>query len=125
MTKKIEAIIRPEKLQAVKKALSDIGIVGMTIFDVVGRGRGSGVQLQWRTGKYLVDLLPRKQINIILSDENVDATVNAIKQAAFTGDKGDGVIFILPVENVIRISTGEEGRAAISYQGDIDTRKKV
>lgn len=125
MTKKIEAIIRPEKLQAVKKALSDIGIVGMTIFDVVGRGRGSGVQLQWRTGKYLVDLLPRKQINIILSDENVDATVNAIKKAAFTGDKGDGVIFILPVENVIRISTGEEGRAAISYQGDIDTRKKV
>lgn len=125
MTKKIEAIIRPEKLQAVKKALSDIGIVGMTIFDVVGRGRGSGVQLQWRTGKYLVDLLPRKQINIILSDENVDATVNAIKQAAFTGDKGDGVIFILPVENVIRISTGEEGKAAISYQGDIDTRKKV
>lgn len=125
MTKKIEAIIRPEKLQAVKKALSDIGIVGMTIFDVVGRGRGSGVQLQWRTGKYLVDLLPRKQINIILSDENVDATVNAIKKAAFTGDKGDGVIFIYPVENVIRISTGEEGRAAISYQGDIDTRKKV
>ncbi len=125
MTKKIEAIIRTEKLQAVKKALSDIGIVGMTIFDVVGRGRGSGVQLQWRTGKYLVDLLPRKQINIILSDENVDATVAAIKKAAYTGDKGDGVIFIYPVENVIRISTGEEGKAAISYQGDIDTRKKV
>lgn len=124
MTKKIEAIIRTEKLQAVKKALSDIGIVGMTIFDVVGRGRGSGIQLQWRTGKYVVDLLPRKQINIVLSDENVAATVEAIKKAAYTGEKGDGVIFIYPVENVIRISTGEEGKAALSYQGDIDTRKK-
>jgi nitrogen regulatory protein PII len=123
MTKKIEAIIREEKLQAVKKALSEIGIVGMTVLDVVGRGRGSGLQLQWRTGTYVVDLLPRKQINIVLSDENVDATVEAIKKAAYTGDKGDGVIFIYPVERVIRISTGEEGRQALSYQGDIDTRK--
>lgn len=125
MTKKIEAIIREEKLQAVKRALSEIGIVGMTVMEVRGRGRGSGLQLQWRTGTYQVDLLPRKQINIILSDENVEATVEAIKRAAYTGEKGDGMIFIYPVENVIRISTGEEGRAAISYQGDIDTRKKV
>ncbi len=125
MTKKIEAIIREEKLQAVKRALSEIGIVGMTVMEVRGRGRGSGLQLQWRTGTYQVDLLPRKQINIILSDENVEATVEAIKRAAHTGEKGDGMIFIYPVENVIRISTGEEGRAAISYQGDIDTRKKV
>ncbi|MFQ3567289.1 MAG: P-II family nitrogen regulator [Aggregatilineales bacterium] len=125
MTKKIEAIIREEKFQAVKRALSEIGIIGMTVMEVRGRGRGSGLQLQWRTGTYQVDLLPRKQINIILSDENVDATVEAIKQAAYTGEKGDGMIFIYPVENVIRISTGEEGRAAISYQGDIDTRKKV
>jgi nitrogen regulatory protein PII len=125
MTKKIEAIIREEKLQAVKRALSEIGIVGMTVMEVRGRGRGSGLQLQWRTGTYQVDLLPRKQINIVLSDENVEATVEAIKRAAHTGEKGDGMIFIYPVENVIRISTGEEGRAAISYQGDIDTRKKV
>ncbi len=123
MTKKIEAIIREEKLQAVKKALSDVGIVGITVMDVVGRGRGSGIQLQWRTGTYIVDLLPRKQINIVLSDENVDATVDAIKKAAYTGEKGDGVIFIYPVEQVIRISTGEEGKQALSYQGDIDARK--
>lgn len=125
MTKKIEAIIRKEKLQAVKKALSDIGIIGLTVQDVVGRGRGSGLQLQWRTGTYVVDLLPRKQINIVLSDENVDATVAAIKEAAYTGEKGDGVIFISPVDEVIRISSGEVGKEALSYQGDIDTRKKV
>ena len=123
MTKKIEAIIREEKLHAVKNALSEIGIVGMTVQDVKGRGRGSGMQLQWRTGKYNVDLLPRMLISIVLSDDNVDTTVEAIKKAAYTGEKGDGMIFIYPVENVIRISSGEEGREAISYQGDIDTRK--
>lgn len=125
MTKKIEAIIRPEKLHAVKNALSDIGIVGLTVMEVKGRGRGNGMQLQWRTGRYVVDLLPRVMISIVLSDENVAATVDAIKTAAYTGEKGDGMIFIYPVENVIRISTGEEGREAISYQGDIDTRKKT
>ncbi len=123
MTKKIEAIIRPEKLNIVKRALSDIGIVGMSVQEVKGRGRGSGMQMQWRTGTYVVDLLPRLQLNIVLSDENVADTVEAIRQAAHTGDKGDGMIFILPVENIIRISTGEEGREAISYQGDIDSRK--
>jgi nitrogen regulatory protein P-II 1 len=123
MTKKIEAILREEKLTPVKQALTDIGIVGMTVSQVRGRGRGSGIQMQWRTGSYTVDLLPRVMISIVLSDENVSATVEAIKSAAYTGEKGDGVIFILPVENVIRISTGEEGREAITYQGDIDTRK--
>ena len=123
MTKKIEAIIRPEKLNPVKRALSEIGIVGMNVQEVKGRGRGSGLQLQWRSGTYVVDLLPRLQINIVLSDENVDATVEAIRKAAYTGEKGDGMIFVLPVENVIRISTNEQGREAISYQGDIDTRK--
>ncbi len=125
MAKKIEAIIREERFHQVKKALSDIGIVGMTVQDVVGRGRGSGIELQWRSGKYTVDLLPRKQITIILSEENVEATVAAIQKAAHTGDKGDGVIFIYPVDEVIRISTGERGKEALSYQGDIDARKKT
>jgi nitrogen regulatory protein P-II 1 len=123
MTKKIEAILRDEKLTPVKQALTDIGIVGITVSQVRGRGRGSGIQMQWRTGSYTVDLLPRVMITIVLSDENVDATVEAIKSAAYTGEKGDGVIFISPIDNVIRISTGEEGREAITYQGDIDTRK--
>ncbi len=124
MTKKVEAILREEKLTPVKQALTDIGIVGMTVSQVRGRGRGSGIQMQWRTGTYTVDLLPRVLITIVLSDENVEATIDAIKKAAYTGEKGDGVIFVSPVENVIRISTGEEGREAITYQGDIDTRKK-
>jgi len=124
MTKKIEAILRDEKLTPVKQALTDIGIVGITVSQVRGRGRGSGIQMQWRTGSYTVDLLPRIMITIVLSDENVEATVEAIKSAAYTGEKGDGVIFISPVDNVIRISSGEEGRDAITYQGDIDTRKQ-
>ncbi|MCL4875813.1 MAG: P-II family nitrogen regulator [Anaerolineae bacterium] len=124
MTKKIEAIIRQEKLNAVKNALSEIGIVGLNVFEVRGRGRGEGLQFHWRTGAYKVDLLPRVQVNIILSDENVDATVKAIVKAAHTGEKGDGMIFVYPVENVIRISTGEEGREALQYQGDIDARKR-
>jgi nitrogen regulatory protein P-II len=90
MTKKIEAIIRQEKLNTVIKELSNIGIVGLTVLDVRGRGRGSGIQLRWRTGTYNVDLLPRVQINIVLSDDNVQATVDAIQRAAHTGEKGDG-----------------------------------
>ena len=125
MTQKIEAILREEKLNTVKQALTDLGIVGMTITQVRGRGRGVGIQMQWRTGSYVVDLLPRIMITIVLSDENVDATVQAIKDAAYTGEKGDGVIFISPVTNVVRISSGEEGRDAITYQGDIDTRKST
>ena len=124
MTKRIDAIIRQEKLHAVKNALSEIGIVGFTVIEVKGRGRGVGMQLQWRTGRYNVDLLPRILLSIVLSDDNVDTTIETIKKAAYTGDKGDGMIFIYPVENVIRISTGEEGREALNYQGDIDARKK-
>jgi len=121
MIKKIEAVIREEKLNAVKQAISDIGIVGLTVIPVRGRGRGSGMQLQWRTGTYVVDLLPRMQINIVLSEDNVDVVVNAIKKAAHTGNSGDGMIFIYPVDNAIRISSEEEGRDAITYIGDIDS----
>lgn len=121
--KKIEAIVRKEKFNDVKAALDEIGIIGFNSHEVKGRGRGGGMTIQGRTGRYTIDMLPRIQINIILSDVNVDATVAAIKKGAFTGEKGDGVIFIYPVENVVRISTGEEGHEAITYQGDIDTRK--
>lgn len=124
MPKKIEAIIREEKFQVVKKKLSDIGIVGLTVAQVRGRGRGSGMKLHWRTGVYNIDLLPRVQLSIILSDENVGATIAAIQEAAHTGEKGDGMIFVYPVEQIIRISSGETGREAISYQGDIDTRRQ-
>jgi nitrogen regulatory protein P-II 1 len=123
MTKKIEAFIREEKLEDVKKALSDIGIVGMNVLEVHGHGRQGGLTLAWRTGIYKVDMLPRYQLNIVLSDDNVEKTVETIRQAAYTGQVGDGVIFIYPVEDVIRIRTNERGRDALSYPDDIDTRK--
>jgi nitrogen regulatory protein P-II 1 len=123
MTKKIEAIIREDKLDAVKDALSAIGIMGLNVSQVRGRGRQGGIKLNWRNGSYVVDLVPRAQLNIVLSDENVNTTVDTICEAAYTGVEGDGMIFVYPVEDVIRISSGERGRAAITYQGDIDTRE--
>jgi nitrogen regulatory protein P-II 1 len=123
MTKKIEAIIREEKLDDVKAALREIGIVGMNVIEVRGHGRQGGIELVGRTGTYQVDLLPRIQLNIVLSDHNVERTVDTICKAALTGDIGDGLIFIYPVEEVIRIRTGERGRQALTYEGDIDARK--
>lgn len=123
MTKKIEAIIREERLDAVKAALTEIGIVGLSAVQVRGRGRGGGIKLKWRTGSYVVDMIPHIQLNIVLSDDNVEAAIEAIRRGAGTGATGDGVIFIYPVEDVVRISTGERGRAAITYQGDIDSKR--
>ena len=125
MTKKIEAIFREEKLIAVKEALSEIGIIGMNVMEVRGHGRQGGIELAGRIGTYKVDLLPRVQLNIILSDHNVDKTVETIQEAAQTGDIGDGLIFVYPVEDVIRIRTGERGREALAYEGDIDRRQEA
>ena len=122
MTKTIEAIVRRDKLNDVKQALRDIGIVGLDVSGVRGHGRQGGIALAGRTGTYLVDLLPKVQINVVLSDHNVETTISTIQKAARTGDEGDGIIFIYPVEEVVRIRTGERGRQALSYQGDIDTR---
>jgi nitrogen regulatory protein P-II 1 len=124
MTKKIEAFIREEKLEDVKKALYDIGIVGMNVVEVHGHGRQGGVTLAWRTGTYKLDMLPRFQLNIVLSDHNVEKTVETIRKAAFTGQQGDGIIFVYPVEDVLRIRTNERGADALSYPGDIDERRK-
>ncbi len=124
MIKKIEAIIRSEKLSSTIRELSAIGIVGMTVQPVKGRGRGVGLQLRWRGSLYNVDLLPRTMVTLIVSEGNVDETVQAIMRGAATGEHGDGVIFVSPVEHIIRISSGETDREAISYQGDIDTRKE-
>jgi nitrogen regulatory protein P-II 1 len=125
MTKKIEAIFREEKLTAVKEALSEIGIVGMNVIEVRGHGRQGGIELAGRIGSYKVDLLPRVQLNIILSDHNVEKTIETIQQAAQTGQIGDGIIFVYPVEEVIRIRTGERGHDALTYEGDIDMRQEV
>jgi nitrogen regulatory protein P-II 1 len=123
MTKKIEAIIREEALDAVKDALKSIGIVGMNIHEVRGHGRQGGIELSWRGTSYRMDLIPKMQLNIILSDHNVERTVDTIIQAARTGKEGDGIIFIYPVDDVVRIRTGERGHDALMYPDDIDTRK--
>ena len=125
MTKKIEAIFREEKLTAVKEALYKIGIIGMNVTEVRGHGRQGGVELSGRTGTYRVDLLPRVQINIILSDHNVEKTIETIQAAAQTGSIGDGLIFVYPVDEVIRIRTGERGHEALTYAGDIDMLQEL
>jgi nitrogen regulatory protein P-II 1 len=123
MTKKIEAIIREDRFNDVKDALRKIGIVGLNVTEVRGHGRGGGIVLTGRTGTYQVDLLPRFQFNIVLSDHNVEKTIATIQQAARTGNKGDGIIFVYPVEEVIRIRTGECGHDALMYEGDIDAQR--
>jgi nitrogen regulatory protein P-II 1 len=124
MTKKIEAIIRPEQLNDVKKALHEVGIIGMNVSEIRGHGRQGGIKLNGRNGHYTVDLLPRIQLNVVLSDHNVEKTVEVIQTSAATGNIGDGLIFIYPVEDVIRIRTGERGRKALQYADDIDEKRE-
>jgi len=124
MLKKIEAIIREDKVNDVKDALADIGIMGLNIFEVRGHGRQGGIQLVGRAGTYQVNMLPKIQVNIVLSDRNLEAAIDAILKSGYTGEPGDGLIFICPVEEVIRIRTGERGQDAMMYPGDIDERKK-
>ena len=123
--KKIEAIIREDKLNDVKDALIHIGIVGMNVFEVRGHGRQGGISLTGRSGPYVVDMLPRMQLNVVLSDHNVEKTIETICEAAGTGNIGDGIIFVYPVDDVIRIRTGERGREALMYPDDIDMRTKL
>ncbi len=124
MLKKIEAIIREDKVNDVKDALADIGIMGLNIFEVRGHGRQGGIQLVGRAGTYQVNMLPKIQVNIVLSDRNIEAAINAILKSAYTGEPGDGLIFVSPIDEVIRIRTGERGQDAMMYPGDIDERKK-
>lgn len=113
LMKKVEAIIRPEKLEEIRLALEKKGIVGMNVTEVQGRGRQKGICLQWRAGEYCVEFLPKLKLDIILDDEAVESAVAAITEAAKTGNHGDGKIFIYPVDEVIRVSTGERGKEAI------------
>ena len=111
--KKIEAIIKPFKLDDVREVLSDIGVTGLTVSEVKGFGRQKGHTELYRGAEYVVDFLPKIKMEIVLADDQVDACIEAISKAAHTGRIGDGKIFVTPMEQVIRIRTGEEGEAAV------------
>ncbi|KPK36103.1 MAG: transcriptional regulator [Nitrospira bacterium SG8_35_1] len=111
--KKIEAIIKPFKLDDVKEALNGIGIKGMTISEVKGYGRQKGHKEIYRGAEYIVDFIPKVKMEIIVDSSQADDVIETIRQAANTGKIGDGKIFVLPVEEVIRVRTGEKGEEAI------------
>jgi len=111
--KKIEAIIKPFKLDEVRESLSEVGITGLTVTEVKGFGRQKGHTELYRGAEYVVDFLPKIKVEVVLADDIVDQAVDAIVKAAHTGKIGDGKIFITPVEQVIRIRTGETNEAAI------------
>lgn len=111
--KKIEAIIKPFKMDDVREALSDIGITGMTVSEVKGFGRQKGHTELYRGAEYMVDFLPKVKLEIIIADADVDRCIDTIVETAQTGKIGDGKIFVTEVERVVRIRTGEENDAAI------------
>ena len=111
--KKIEAVIKPFKLDDVKEALNEIGIQGMTISEVKGYGRQKGHKEIYRGAEYVVDFIPKIKIEIVVDSELTDHVVEAIIQASNTGKIGDGKIFVLPVEGAVRVRTGERGKDAI------------
>ncbi len=111
--KSVVAIIRQEKYTDVKNALLEVGCEGMNISEVKGRGSQRGIKESYRGSSFCIDLIPKTRIETIVKDEGVDLIVDAIKKSAYTGNIGDGKIFIYPVDNVIRIRTGEEGDTAV------------
>lgn len=111
--RKIEAIFRPERLLAVKNALFEEGFISLTLTEVKGRGVQGGIVERYRGNEYLVDLLPKVKIEIVSNDSDVEKIVKLISENAVTGKPGDGKIFVIPVEDVCRVRTGEMGPAAI------------
>jgi len=111
--KKIEAIIKPFKLDEVKEALGEAGIQGMTVTEAKGFGRQKGHTELYRGAEYVVDFLPKVKVEIVIPDDLLDQAIEVIKSSAYTGKIGDGKIFVMDVENAIRIRTGESGENAI------------
>ena len=111
--KLVSAIIKPFKLDDVKEALSEISVKGMTVTEVKGFGRQKGHTELYRGAEYVVDFLPKVKIEVAVADDNLEAVIEAISEAANTGKVGDGKIFVSPLDDVIRIRTGEEGGSAI------------
>jgi len=111
--KRIEAVIKPFKLEDVKDALTDAGITGMTVSDVKGYGRQQGHSELYRGAEYVVDFLPKIKLDLVVSEDQVDEVVQLISESARTGKIGDGKIFVSPIEKIVRIRTGEEDEEAI------------
>ena len=111
--KKIEAVVKPFKLDEVKEALQAIGITGLTVSEVKGFGRQKGHTELYKGAEYVVDFLPKTKIEIVVDDDRADEVVAAILDAARTGKIGDGKVFVAPIEDAIRIRTGERGRSAL------------
>ena len=111
--KKIDAVIKPFKLDEVREALSAIGVQGITVTEVKGFGRQKGHTELYRGAEYVVDFLPKVKVEVVVKDEEVERCIDAILKAAKTGKIGDGKIFVLPVEQVVRIRTGETDEAAV------------
>jgi len=111
--KKIESIIRPHLLDAVKNALQEIGVVGLTVTEVKGFGRQKGHTETYRGSEYQIEFLPKIKIEVALPEEMVDLAIDAIQKTARTGKFGDGKIFVIPIEEVVRIRTGERGEQAL------------
>jgi nitrogen regulatory protein P-II 1 len=111
--KRIEAIIKPFKLDEVKDALAEVGVQGMTVTEVKGFGRTGGKKEVYRGSAYVVDFVPKVKVEVVVPDEQVNAVLDAIERSARTGRIGDGKIFVVPIEEVVRIRTGERGGDAI------------
>jgi nitrogen regulatory protein P-II 1 len=111
--KKIEAVVKPFKLDEVREALSEIGVTGLTVTEVKGFGRQKGHTELYRGAEYVVDFLPKVKVEVVLGDALVERAIEAIVKAARTGKIGDGKIFVTTVEQVVRIRTGESGEAAV------------
>ncbi len=111
--KKIEAIVREDRFHLIKIALEEKGFISMTVSDVVGRGKQKGVTLKWRVGEHRIEFLPKKKLEIVVDDKDCQTVVDSILERGKTGAVGDGKIFIIPVEEVVRVRTGETGLQAI------------
>ena len=111
--KKVEAIIRPETVPVVRRALEELGVKGVTITQVLGHGAQKGITQQWKGNTYRVDLLPKVELKMVISDADVDKVLHAIQECASTGQVGDGKVFVSAIEDVMRVRTGERGEAAV------------
>lgn len=111
--KKIEAIIRPEKLEDLREALEKKGFIGMTVTEVRGRGKQKGIKLEWRVGEYQVEFLPKVKVEMVIEEKDLEVVIAVIEDVCSTNSIGDGKIFISTIDEVVRLRTREKGRAAL------------